>query len=164
MFHNAEKQLGKKINIFVAMPYYDEETVEQFNNTFNSMIEEIKKEEEWLAEKVNLYAIMKYKAESTDILANMDKQIGECDIFIADISNHGKNKVNPNVMFELGRVYDKKNFILIRNKKNKISNSAFDIQHIDYVPINYDVGFDTSIKKNLKPRILNMIKNIIGFC
>ena len=164
MFHNAEKQLGKKINIFVAMPYYDEETVEQFNNTFNSMIEEIKKEEEWLAEKVNLYAIMKYKAESTDILANMDKQIGECDIFIADISNHGKNKVNPNVMFELGRVYDKKNFILIRNKKNKISNSAFDIQHIDYVPINYDVWFDTSIKKNLKPRILNMIKNIIGFC
>lgn len=164
MFHNAEKQLGKKINIFVAMPYYDEETVEQFNNTFNSMIEEIKKEEEWLAEKVNLYAIMKYKAESTDILANMDKQIGECDIFIADISNHGKNKVNPNVMFELGRVYDKKNFILIRNKKNKISNSAFDIQHIDYVPINYDVGFDTSIKKKLKPRILNMIKNIIGFC
>lgn len=164
MFHNAEKQLGKKINIFVAMPYYDEETVEQFNNTFNSMIEEIKKEEEWLAEKVNLYAIMKYKAESTDILANIDKQIGECDIFIADISNHGKNKVNPNVMFELGRVYDKKNFILIRNKKNKISNSAFDIQHIDYVPINYDVGFDTSIKKNLKPRILNMIKNIIGFC
>lgn len=164
MFHNAEKQLGKKINIFVAMPYYDEETVEQFNNTFNSMIEEIKKEEEWLAEKVNLYAIMKYKAESTDILANMDKQIGECDIFIADISNHGKNKVNPNVMFELGRVYDKKKFILIRNKKNKISNSAFDIQHIDYVPINYDVGFDTSIKKNLKPRILNMIKNIIGFC
>lgn len=164
MFHNAEKQLGKKINIFVAMPYYDEETVEQFNNTFNSMIEEIKKEEEWLAEKVNLYAIMKYKAESTDILANMDKQIGECDIFIADISNHGDNKVNPNVMFELGRVYDKKNFILIRNKKNKISNSAFDIQHIDYVPINYDVGFDTSIKKNLKPRILNMIKNIIGFC
>ena len=164
MFHNAEKQLGKKINIFVAMPYYDEETVEQFNNTFNSMIEEIKKEEEWLAEKVNLYAIMKYKAESTDILANMVKQIGECDIFIADISNHGKNKVNPNVMFELGRVYDKKNFILIRNKKNKISNSAFDIQHIDYVPINYDVGFDTSIKKKLKPRILNMIKNIIGFC
>ena len=107
---------------------------------------------------------MTYKAASTDILANMDKLIGECDIFVADISNHGENKVNPNVMFELGRVYDKKNFILIRNQNNDINESAFDIKHIDYVPIDFGMGFDTSIKNELKPRILNMIKNIIGFC
>lgn len=164
MFHNAEKQLGKKINIFVAMPYYSNVIVTQFNKTFTSMVDELKQEEELLKDKLNLYPIMTYKAESTDILANMDKQIGECDIFVADISNHGENKVNPNVMFELGRVYDKKNFILIRNQNNDINESAFDIKHIDYVPIDFGMGFDTSIKNELKPRILNMIKNIIGFC
>ena len=164
MFHNAEKQLWKKINIFVAMPYYSNVIVTQFNKTFTSMVDELKQEEELLKDKLNLYPIMTYKAESTDILANMDKQIGECDIFVADISNHGENKVNPNVMFELGRVYDKKNFILIRNQNNDINESAFDIKHIDYVPIDFGMGFDTSIKNELKPRILNMIKNIIGFC
>ena len=164
MFYNASRQLDRKINIFVAMPYYNQTTVDQFNKTLESIIEEMKQEDEILKDKLNLYPIMTYKAESTDILANMDKQIGECDIFIADISNHGKSKVNPNVMFELGRVYDKKKFLLIRNKDNKISNSAFDIQHIDYIPIDYGMGFDTSMKENLKPRIMNIIKNIIGFC
>lgn len=164
IFHNASKQLDRKINIFVAMPYYDKTTVEQFNKTLESIIEEMKQDDSLLKDKLNLYPIMTYKAESTDILTNMDKQIGECDIFIADISNHGKNKVNPNVMFELGRVYDKKKFLLIRNKDNKVTNSAFDIQHIDYIPIDYGMGFDTSMKENLKPRIMNIIKNIIGFC
>lgn len=164
MYHNAVKQLKRQINIFVAMPYYDETTVAQFNKTFESLINEIKEENEIFEDKVNLYPIMTYKAESTDILANMNKQIGECDIFIADISNHGKSKVNPNVMFELGRVYDSKKFILIRNKDNKVTNSAFDIQHIDYVPIDFGMGFDTSMKTNLKPRIVNLLKSIIGFC
>ena len=164
MFYNASKQLDRKINIFVAMPYYDETIVAQFNKTLRSIVEELKQEDELLNDKLNLYPIMTYKAESTDILANMDKQISECDIFIADISNHGKSKVNPNVMFELGRVYDKKKFLLIRNKDNKVTNSAFDIQHIDYIPIDYGMGFDTSMKENLKPRIMNIIKNIIGFC
>lgn len=164
MFHNASKQLDRKINIFVAMPYYDPTTVEQFNKTLTSLIEEIKQENEELKEKLNLYSIMKYKAESTDILASMDKQITECDIFIADISNHGKNKVNPNVMFELGRVYDRKKFLLIRNKDNKVTNSAFDIQHMDYIPIDFGMGFDTSMKEKLKPRILNIVKEIVGIC
>lgn len=164
MFNNASRQLDRKINIFVAMPYYDETIVAQFNKTLRSIVEELKQEDELLKDKLNLYPIMTYKAESTDILANMDKQISECDIFIADISNHGKSKVNPNVMFELGRVYDKKKFLLIRNKDNKVTNSAFDIQHIDYIPIDYGMGFDTSMKENLKPRIMNIIKNIIGFC
>lgn len=164
MFYNASKQLDRKINIFVAMPFYNQTIVDQFNKTLESIIEDIKQEDEILKDKLNLYPIMTYKAESTDILANMDKQIGECDIFIADISNHGKSKVNPNVMFELGRVYDKKKFLLIRNKDNKISNSAFDIQHIDYIPIDYGMGFDASMKENLKPRIMNIVKNIIGLC
>lgn len=164
MFNNASRQLDRKINIFVAMPFYDQTKVDQFNKTLESIIEDMKQEDEILKDKLNLYPIMTYKAESTDILANMDKQICECDIFIADISNHGKSKVNPNVMFELGRVYDKKKFLLIRNKDNKISNSAFDIQHIDYIPIDYGMGFDASMKENLKPRIMNIIKNIIGFC
>lgn len=164
MFHNASKQLDRKINIFVAMPYYDPTTVEQFNKTLTSLIEEIKQENEELKDKLNLYSIMKYKAGSTDILASMDKQITECDIFIADISNHGKNKVNPNVMFELGRVYDRKKFLLIRNKDNKVTNSAFDIQHMDYIPIDFGMGFDTSMKEKLKPRILNIVKEIVGIC
>lgn len=164
MFHNASKQLDRKINIFVAMPYYDPTTVEQFNKTLTSLIEEIKQENEELKDKLNLYSIMKYKAESTDILASMDKQITECDIFIADISNHGKNKVNPNVMFELGRVYGRKKFLLIRNKDNKVTDSAFDIQHMDYIPIDFGMGFDTSMKENLKPRILNIVKEIVGIC
>lgn len=164
MYNNASKQLNKKINIFVAMPYYDDNIIAQFNTTMSSIIHELKQENEILEEKLNLYPIMTYKAESTDILAHMNNQIGECDIFIADISNHGKHKVNPNVMFELGRVYDNKKFLLIRNKDNKVSNSAFDIQHIDYIPIDYGMGFDSSMKEKLKPRILNIIKGIIGFC
>lgn len=164
MYYNAQKQLDKKINIFVAMPYYDKATVEQFNKTMQGIVDELKEENINLKDKLNLYPIMTYKAESTDILANMDKQIGECDILIADISNHGDNKVNPNVMFELGRVYNQKKFILIRNKDNDINNSAFDIKHIDYIPIDFGMGFDTSIKNELKPRILNITKNILGFC
>lgn len=163
MFYNAVKQLDRKINIFMAMPYYNEIIIEQFNKTLESLIKEIQQENNILQGKLNLYPIMKYKAESTDILTNMDKQIEECDIFIADISKHNENKVNPNVMFELGRVYNKKKFILIRNQENKASDSAFDISHIDYIPIDYGMNFDTSMKKKLKPRILNIIKNIIGF-
>ena len=161
IYNNAYKQLDKKINIFVAMPFYNESIVKQFNKTMKELICEIMNENSIFADKLNLFDIMTYKAESTDILGSMDYQINKCDIFIADISNHNKAKANPNVMFELGRVFDKKNFILIRNKKNKIKDSAFDIRHYDFIDIDFEANFDISMKENLKPRILQIAKNIL---
>ena len=70
MFHNASKQLERKINIFVAMPYYDKTTVKQFNKTLESLVEEMKQEDELLKDKLNLYPIMTYKAESFNIRFN----------------------------------------------------------------------------------------------
>ncbi|MDD3237330.1 MAG: hypothetical protein PHV37_04460 [Candidatus Gastranaerophilales bacterium] len=107
---------------------------------------------------------MTYKAESTDILSNMDKQINECDIFIADISEHRKLNVNPNVMFELGRAFGKSKVLLIKNKDNSLDKTPFDIKHFDIIQIDYGMGFDESMKTNLKPRILEITKKLIGFC
>lgn len=164
MYNNAKKQLNKKVKIFVAMPYYDDDTVKQFNKTFKSLVEELKKENDYLKDRLELCPIMTYKAESTDILSKMDIEIGSCDIFIADISKYKNFKVNPNVMYELGRVVGKTPFILIRNKDNKPTDIAFDIAHWSYEKINFGVAFDTSLKGLLKPKILEITKKQIGLC
>jgi len=161
MFNNALKQTSKKIKIFVAMPYYNDETVEQFNVSISALVNELKKEHTLLSSKLELSPIMKYKAESTDILSNMDKEINGCDIFIADISKHNKSNTNPNVMFELGRVLGKTPFILLKNSKDKQNEKSFDIEHWSHEKINFST-LDISLKKTLKPKIIEILKNQLG--
>lgn len=163
LYFNAYNQLNKKIKIFVAMPYYNKPTVGKFNKTIKSLIEKLCTEHNFLENRLELCEIMTYKAESTDILSKMDKEITECDIFIADISMHNNVKANPNVMYELGRVVGKAPFLLIRKNTDKHEDVPFDIAPQDYIPIDYGMGFDESLEQELKPRILEISRKILGF-
>lgn len=120
LYDIASSQLDyNEIILFVAMPYYNEDLVKEYNHIFKDAVKELS---EKLKFKLTLPPIMTSKGSAFDINQDILNKINDCDIFIADISES-----NPNVMYELGLAQSlKKKIILFRKEKDK-NKTPFDI-------------------------------------
>lgn len=102
----------QEITVFVAMPYYNNNTniISGYNDAYERVIACLKVENPSL--KISLFPIMQHIGRTQDIVLNFINQIKECKIFIADISEK-----NPNVAYELGfaRSLDKPSIIVIKD-------------------------------------------------
>ena len=117
-----EKAYKTELKIFVAMPYYNKDTVDDYNKTLEEVSKYIREEH-----KVNItpYPIMKNSGASTDLIQDIFRKIEECSIFIADITNN-----NANVLYELGFAKGKgKDRILILNEDKKDNEVKSDYQN-----------------------------------
>lgn len=101
-----------KINVFVAMPYYDDGTVDDYNDNIQEICTDLSAE---FGLNIQLFPIMRANAPTGDLIQDIFEKIDRCAIFIADITNN-----NANVLYELGYAKGKsKDCILLLNKSKK---------------------------------------------
>ena len=136
LYNNATKSnYLKPINIFVAMPF-DEENVENYTEWINLSITKLKEKNIKHSEQLNLNKIMPNRGYAINLIDKIMDEIQECDIFIADISpciitidgQEIKCDANPNVMYELGIAHNLKKPIILMREDNKFSKVPSDIQ------------------------------------
>lgn len=131
LYKSAEKTNNTQpIKVFVAMPYYDDEIIEDINDQLKKLSDELINKYPLLANRFEIYEVMRHRGYAIDVQKQIVDQIRTASIFIADISEHmckknGKklnSHANPNVMYELGLAKGQSNteIILLKNKKDKI--------------------------------------------
>lgn len=85
----------------MAMEYKSEQIVADYNGALSRAIHTINNMGGNI--EVEAYPIMTYCGKSVNITTDIYAKINDCSIFIADTT-----EANPNVMYELGIAYDKK--------------------------------------------------------
>ena len=124
----------REYNVFVAMPYISFKRVNDFNNLFTEVIEEIS--EKKVAAKVKLTPIMRFRGNSQRIDSRLIKCIKKCDIFIADLT-----RCNDNVIFEVGLAEGNNKPILLIKAESDTSQMPFDEAELklkEQVPFDMD--------------------------
>lgn len=165
LYESAEKtNITRPIKVFVAMPYYDDEIIEDFNDQLKKLSEELIKKYPLLENRFEIYEVMKHRGYEIDIQNQIIEQIKSANIFIADVSEHickkGNKKVdchaNPNVMYELGIAKGQSHteIILLKNKKDKIEVPSDIITK-------YHNKFEFEKKLAMRQKLFEAIENIM---
>lgn len=143
----------KIIKIFVAMPYYSDEEVNEYNKLFKEVLLEIQNKAKSEV-SIILIPIMRFRGESKRIDTRLLEEIRGCDVFIADLST-----CNPNVCFEIayaeGR--EKPRIIIKRDKKMP----PFDMDKMQYIPFQ-KATYYTSIQKIIKNNLPTILSEKFG--
>lgn len=143
-----EKAYKTELKIFVAMPYYNDEAVSDYNRELEDVSKSISKEY-----KINVtsYPIMTNSGASIDLIQDIFRKIEECSIFIADITNN-----NANVLYELGFAKGKeKDYILILNEDKQETGVKSDYQN----ELRYQFKGYSDLNKKLKENILKILQD-----
>lgn len=143
-----EKAYKTELKIFVAMPYYNDKVVSDYNQALEDVSKSISEEY-----KINMtpYPIMTNSGASIDLIQDIFRKIEECSIFIADITNN-----NANVLYELGFAKGKeKDCILILNKDEMKDSVKSDYQSA----LHYQFEGYSDLNKTLKKHILKILQD-----
>jgi len=101
--------IASEMKVFVAMPFFDEKVIEDYNYIYSNTIKKIA---ENYSINISLYPIMNNKGATQDQIQDIINKIKECKICIADITDN-----NPNVSYEMGWARAlKKDVIIVRRK------------------------------------------------
>ncbi|MCK9397016.1 MAG: hypothetical protein M0Q44_15670 [Methylobacter sp.] len=104
---------GSQVWIFMAMPYYSDPEVTDFNMALGKAVNTIKQANPQL--NLHYHPIMRTHSPTHDIIADILNKIQTCDIFIADITDN-----NANVLYEYGYSRGQnKPCILLRKTSNE---------------------------------------------
>lgn len=144
------EELRKELNVFVAMPYFenDPSVVESYNKAYEECLQKLKNENSTL--QIKLFPIMTNVGETRDINNQIFKQIDDCDIFIADITDNCNG-----VYLEYGYAKGlKKPKILLKSDKQDGNKPHFDLEH--------DSRVEYNSKDNLNDFKKKVVKNIKG--
>lgn len=133
----------KKVNVFVAMPYYSEEIVKHYNEIFSNACAKII--DAGSSVEIDAYQIMAFKGGTFDLEEDIMNKINCCDIFVADIS-----KSNPNVMYELGIAAKAGKLVMILKKNDDEAKVPSDIILKFQVRFNECMDLKDKIYENLK--------------
>jgi len=136
--------------VFVAMPYWGHEKVNEYNKMFTEALQEVEKKIA-LPFKLELIPIMRNKGESERIDQRLLNQIRECDIFIADLT-----EVNQNVLYETAFAEGSGIKSLLIKEESDASELPFDMDKRQYVPYQKDAYYTKikSIVQNNLPAML----------
>lgn len=143
-----EKAYKTELKIFVAMPYYNDEAVSDYNRELEDVSKSISEEY-----KINVtsYPIMTNSGASIDLIQDIFRKIEECSIFIADITNN-----NANVLYELGFAKGKeKDYILILNEDKQETGVKSDYQN----ELRYQFKGYSDLNRKLKKHILKILQD-----
>ena len=140
------------IKIFVAMPYFGQAEINNYNRIYQEAIEIVKN-------KINhkdiiIFEIMRYTGKTVNILDNIFNQIKNCSIFIADITG-----ANANVFCEYGYAKGLKKDIILVRKDNDTLKLPFDIDKYNH----HLYSGDNSLKDIIVSNITNILTKNYGF-
>jgi hypothetical protein len=139
-----------EIKVFVAMPYYSDPEVNEYNKLFKEVLAEIQSKAKSEV-SIELIPIMRFKGEAQRIDRRLLDEISNCDVFIADLTT-----CNPNVCFEIAYAEGKEKPKLIVKSSSDRKKPPFDMDKVQYIPFQKKTYY-TSIKgiiNNNLPTIL----------
>ena len=140
-----EKRIYK---IFVAIPYWSHEEVNEYNLLFKEILRGIEQKEKV---ELELIPIMRFKGKSQRIDRRLLDSIDECDIFIANITG-----CNENVIFEVGYAEGKDKPMIIIKEENDDSLVPFDMDKLQWIPYKKEVYYS-----KIKSIISNNLREIL---
>jgi nucleoside 2-deoxyribosyltransferase len=142
---------SREIKVFVAMPYYNDAKVNEYNKLFKEALSEIQKKAKSEVE-IKLIPIMRFKGKSERIDTRLLAKIKECDIFIADHTG-----CNENVSFEIAYAEGSgKSIVIIKSSKDN-KKAPFDMDKLQYIPFAED-SYYSSIKSIVTNNVTEILK------
>lgn len=143
----------KSYKVFVAMPYWSHQEVNEYNTLFKEILLEVTKKAKV---ELELIPIMRFRGKSQRIDKRLLNSINECDIFIADITGN-----NDNVIFEIGYAEAKeKHMIIIKSEKDE-SVVPFDMDKLQWIPYQKETYYN-SIKGIIKNNLAEILRKEHG--
>ena len=143
---------SKTIEVFVAMPFFDEKQVESHSEIYSSVIRKIREEYDI---DIKLHKPMIHEGETFDMIDNIFRKIKNCKIFISNITGN-----NPNVTYEMGwaRALDIPT-IIIREKDAEEPKS--DYRNDLYFTYQKD-ALEATLKKDIYKHIVAILNKSYG--
>ncbi|HLA58649.1 MAG TPA: hypothetical protein VK622_07810, partial [Puia sp.] len=142
--------LRKTYPVFVAMPYWSDAKVNEYNKLFKEVLKDVQMQSQSNI-ILELIPIMRFKGKSQRIDQRLLESIRNCEIFIADVT-----ECNPNVLYEVAFAEGcNKPSILIKGNKDK-AKLPFDMDKRQYIP--YDA---TVYYSDIKTKVTNQLKAIL---
>ena len=153
----AYEELRKEIKIFVAMPYFngDADVVRSYNEAYCYCINRLKEEDPSL--NISVFPIMENDGETRNIDEQIFRQIEQCSIFIADVSEK-----NEGVYLEYGYAKAKDKYRVIMKSDNLKIKPHFDLDHDSRVSYKTNDNLHT-FKVNLIKNLKTLLNNNYGF-
>ncbi len=151
-----EKLYQKRvIRIFVAMPYYGNDEVNEYNKLFKEVLLEIQNKARSEV-SIELIPIMRFKGEAQRIDRRLLEEISLCDVFIADLTT-----CNPNVCFEIAYAEGREKPKLIVKSSTDRRKPPFDMDKVQYIPFQKKTYY-TSIKGIISNNLPTILKKRFG--
>ncbi|CAM1354466.1 hypothetical protein [Tenacibaculum halocynthiae] len=144
----------KSIDVFVAMKYYGVDEVASYNSIYSRAVARIKKENPDI--NIKLLKIMTHNGATKNIISKMIKEIENCSIFIADVTER-----NPNVAYELGYARSMNKPTIIVQKHDDPTEIPFDYAQ-DFRKT-YNIGAPDSLENLAYDDIKAILETNYGF-
>lgn len=135
-----EKLYQKRlVKIFVAMPYYSDPEVNEYNKLFKEALADVQRKAKSEVQ-LDLIPIMRFKGKSERIDSRLLTKIKECDVFVADLTG-----CNSNVCFEIAYAEGREKPMLLIKSSTDRKKPPFDMDKLQYIPFQKKTYY-TSIK------------------
>ncbi len=138
---------ASQIMIFMAMPYYSDLEVTDFNTALGNAISQIKIANPHL--NLMHHPIMRTHSPTHDIIADIFNKIQTCDIFIADITDN-----NANVLYEYGYARGQNKACVLLRKKTNDETVKSDYAH----DLRFEFNGDFDLQNKLQIEIEHVLK------
>ena len=144
--------ISSEIKVFVAMPYFDEQVIADYNKIYSETINQIAND---FSINISLFPIMCNKGATQDQIQDIINKINECKICFADITGN-----NANVSYEMGWARALKKDVIIVKRKNS------DTPKSDYVNDTYhdynDSARSVDLAKIIRENIIEVLEKNYG--
>ncbi|WP_131668336.1 hypothetical protein [Psychrobacter pygoscelis] len=139
-----------EVKIFMAMPYYSEAKVTDYNEALITVVQKIRKENPHI--NLSNYSIMANHSPAHNIIVDIFKKIDNCQIFIADITNN-----NANVLYEYGYAKGRdKRCILLENQEKKEEAIKSDYGN----DLRFMFNGDSDLRNHLRTEIYSVLEDL----
>lgn len=141
-----EKVHASQLKIFMAMPYYSDQGVDNYNTALTNAVNAIKEKNP----NINLmhHPIMRTRSPTHDLIADVMSKIEHCDIFIADITDN-----NPNVLYEYGVARGLSKPCVLLRKRTAVKAVKSDYAN----DLRFEFDGDFALQTNLQNQIVAVL-------
>lgn len=144
--------ISSEIKVFVAMPYFEDRVIDDYNKIYGDTINQVAKE---YSVNISLYPIMRNKGATQDQIQDIINKIHECGICFADITDN-----NPNVLYEMGWARALKKEVIIVRRKGSVEPKS------DYINDTYheydDNARSIDLARVVKENIIEILEKNYG--
>lgn len=144
--------VASQIRIFVAMPYFSTQEVEEYNKIYSDTVKQVADD---YGMPISVYPIMSNQGATSDQIQDIINKIQESNIIFADITDN-----NANVLYEMGwaRALNK-DVVIVRRKGSEKPKS--DYQNDTYHEYD-DKARSISLGRVIKENLLEILEKNFG--